>query len=288
MPDDVTLVEVLHRDLRDVRWAEPAELRATARRRSRRTAAVAAASVVLVAALGATFVDRTGASPPPVADVPGGNTEIPVEAMLEPTDVPVRTGDTLSDTDLDEPVRVDDFLQVCARAQGLPAQEPRSRYSRSQTLLESPAVDAPLSNPAVVLTQDVYRMRSAAAGRFVGDLERVVAACGEWRTTGQVPGDRGLVTDEVVHSWTVAASGFAGDQAVVLRHTTTVPRQPADGGANWFEDRLVVRVGDLVTVLVPAERLRPGIPDAEASVRQLQEMARAAAQRMCVAANPGC
>ncbi|MCZ7439778.1 hypothetical protein O7598_25480 [Micromonospora sp. WMMC241] len=287
MPDDVTLVEVLHRDLRDVRWAEPAELRATARRRSRRTAALAAASVMLVAALGATFVDRTGASPPPVADVPGGNTEIPVEAMLEPTDVPVRTGDTLSDTDLDEPVRVDDFLQVCARAQGLPAQEPRSRYSRSQTMLNPPPEAQP-STPTVALTQDVYRMPSVAASRFVGDLERAVAACGGWRTTGQVPAERGMVTGEVVHSWTVAASGFAGDQAVVLRHTTTVPQQPADGGANRFEDRLVVRVGDLVTVLVPAGRLRPGIPDAEASVRQLQEMGRAAAERMCVAANPGC
>ncbi|MFG1674347.1 hypothetical protein [Micromonospora sp. NPDC049282] len=290
MPDDVILVEVLHRDLRDVRWAEPAEIRATARRRSRRTAALAAVSVVLVAALGATFMDRTGASPP-AGDAAGGNTEIPVEAMLTAADVPVRTGDVLSDTDLDEPVRVDDFLQVCARAQGLPVQEPRSRYSRSLTMLGAPD-GAPPTTPTAVVTQDVYRLDAGTAGRFLGDLERVVTACGAWRTPGQVYVDRKMVTVDVVHRWRVAASGFAGDQSVLLRHDVTVPPDPGTGRPRGVgpppEDRVVVRVGDLVTVLVPAGALRPGIPDAEMAEAQLLDTARAGAEYLCVAANPGC
>ncbi|MDG4802926.1 hypothetical protein [Micromonospora sp. WMMD980] len=291
MPDDVTLVEVLHRDLRDVRWAEPAALRALARRRSRRTAALAAASVVLVAALGATMVDRTGASPPPPGDAAGGNTEIPVEAMLTAVDVPVRTGDVLTETDLDEPVRVDDLLQVCGRAQGLPVQEPRSRYSRSLTMLAAPGGPPP-TMPTAVVTQDVYRLDAGTAGRFLGDLERVVTACGAWRTPGQVYADREMVTADVVHRWRVAASGFAGDQSVLLRHDVTVPPDPGTGRprgvAQPVEDRVVVRVGDLVTVLVPAGTLRPGVRDVEGDEAQLLDTARAAAEHLCVAANPGC
>ncbi len=42
MPDDVALVELLHQDLRNVTWPEPEVIRATARRRSRRSAALAA------------------------------------------------------------------------------------------------------------------------------------------------------------------------------------------------------------------------------------------------------
>ncbi|WP_431933138.1 hypothetical protein [Micromonospora sp. RP3T] len=288
MPDDVTLVEVLHRDLRTVRWAEPAEIRATARRRTRRTAALAAVSVLAVAALAATVVDRAG-DLPSAAGTTGGYAEIPVEAMLAPQDVPVRTGEQLRETGLDEPVRVDDVLQACARSRGLPAEEPRSRYSRSQTTLGAPA--PPASQSESVLSQDVYRMEAGAARRFVGDLERAVAACGAWPARGRVYTERGTVDADVVHSWRVTASGFAGDQAVLLRHAITVPPDPGTGqppgSSSFIPPRLVVRVGDLVTVLVPTTSFSPGVPGTEITEAQLQGLARAAAERMCVAANPG-
>ncbi|AYF29761.1 hypothetical protein CSH63_20255 [Micromonospora tulbaghiae] len=295
MPDDVALVELLHRDLRNVTWPEPEALRATARRRSRRSAALAAVSVVVVAALTATLVDRAGAPPPPAAGVVDGPGEIVTEAMLEPADIPVATGERLGETGLDEPVRVDDLLQVCAREQGRPAEEPRSRYSRSQTLMEPPT--EPATAIGTVLTQDVYRMAPGAAGRFVTDLEGTVAACGAWRTTGQVYTERGMAGAEVVHRWYVAASGFAGDQALLLRHEASVAPDGATGRppgyAPLFEDRLVVRVGDLVTVLIPSGRLRTDlpmgqVPEDRVTEEQVRQIARVAAERMCVAANPGC
>ncbi|MGV9368845.1 MULTISPECIES: hypothetical protein [Micromonospora] len=295
MPDDVALVELLHRDLRNVTWPEPEALRATARRRSRRSAALAAVSVVVVAALTATLVDRAGAPPPPAAGVVDGPGEIVTEAMLEPADIPVATGERLGETGLDEPVRVDDLLQVCAREQGRPAEEPRSRYSRSQTLMEPPT--EPATTIGTVLTQDVYRMTPGAAGRFVADLEGTVAACGAWRTTGQVYTERGTAGAEVVHRWYVAASGFAGDQALLLRHEASVAPDGATGRppgyAPLFEDRLVVRVGDLVTVLIPSGRLRTDlpmgqVPEDRVTEEQVRQIARVAAERMCVAANPGC
>ncbi|MFF0654522.1 MULTISPECIES: hypothetical protein [Micromonospora] len=289
MPDDVALVELLHRDLRNVTWPEPESIRATARRRSRRSAALVAVAVVVVAALTATLVDRTGAPPPPAAAVDGPG-EIVAEAMLEPADIPAPTGERLSETGIAKPVRVDDFLQVCAREQGRPAEEPRSRYSRSQTLLEPPT--EPATTVASVLTQDVYRMEPGAAGRFITDLEGTVAACGAWRTTGRVYTERGMVSAEVVHRWSVAASGFAGDQAVLLRHEASVPPDEATGRppgyAPSFEDRLVVRVGDLVTVLIPSGGLRTDVPGAQVTEAQVRQMARVAAERMCVAANPAC
>ncbi|ATO15023.1 hypothetical protein CO540_15300 [Micromonospora sp. WMMA2032] len=295
MPDDVALVELLHRDLRNVTWPEPEAIRATARRRSRRSAALAAASVVVVAALTATLVDRAGAPPPLAAGAVDGPGEIVAEAMLEPADIPVPTGERLSESGIDEPVRVDDLLQVCAREQGRPAEEPRSRYSLSQTLMEPPT--EPATTIGSVLTQDVYRMGPEAAGRFVTDLEGTVAACGAWRTTGKAYTERGTVSAEVVHRWYVAASGFAGDQALLLRHEASVPPDETTGRpagyAPLFEDRLVVRAGDLVTVLIPSGRLRTDlpqgqVPEARVTEAQVRQMARVAAERMCVAAYPGC
>ncbi|MET7468549.1 hypothetical protein ACFYON_02020 [Micromonospora sp. NPDC005686] len=290
MPDDVALVELLHRDLRDVTWPEPEAIRATARRRSRRSAALAAVSVVVVAALTATLVDRTGASPPPAAGAVDGPGEIVAEAMLEPADIPAPTGERLSETGLDEPVRVDDLLQVCAREQGRPAEEPRSRYSRSQTLMEPPT--EPATTIGTVLTQDVYRMAPGAADRFVADLEGTVAACGAWRTTGQVYTERGMTGAEVVHRWYVAASGFAGDEALLLRHEVTVPQDEVTGQPPGYpplaEDRLVLRVGDLVAVLIPSGGLRTDVPEPRVTEEQVKQMGRVAAERMCVASNPGC
>ncbi|MBQ1046538.1 MULTISPECIES: hypothetical protein [unclassified Micromonospora] len=292
MPDDVALVELLHRDLRSVTWPEPEKIRAAARRRSRRSAALAAASVVVVAALAATVVNRVGAPPTsPAAGGFDGQAEIVAEAMLEPADIPVRIGERLSETGVDEPVRVDDLLQVCAAKQGLPAQEPRSRYSRSQTLMEPPT--EPATTVGSVLTQDVYRMRSGAAGRFVDELEGAVAVCGAWRTAGQVYTEQGMASADVVHRWYVAASGFAGDQALLLRHEVAVPADETTGRPPGYhpmslDDRLVVRVGDLVTVLIPSGRLRTDVPGAEVTEDEVRQLARVAAERMCVAANPGC
>lgn len=288
MRDDVRLVELVHQGLREVRWPEPTEIRATAGRRSRRTAVAAAAAVLAVASVSAVVVGRAGA-PSPAASV-GGHAEIPTEAMLDPADVPVRSDERLGDTGLGERVRVDDVLAGCGRDQGLSPATTESRISRSQSLIGSETVPgfAPYRRP--VVSQDVYRL--ATADRVFAELDRLVAACGAWRQVSLIQGDAGTVTATVVHSWTVVARGFAGDQAVLLRHTVSVPPDSATGRPVGVppgpEYRVVVRVGDLVTVLVPGEPLRPGVPGSTVTEAGLLEVGRAAADRMCVAANPGC
>ncbi|MEU4478580.1 hypothetical protein AB0F68_11035 [Micromonospora sp. NPDC023966] len=289
-------VELVQRELRDVRWAEPTEIRALARRRSRRTAVAAAAALLVVASVSAIVVGRAGTPvPPQVAAVPEpatGRAEIPVEAMLTPDDVPAKSDERLGDTGLGERIRVDDILRACGQERGLPADDTASRYSRSQTLIGAISVDGFAPDKRPIISQDVYRLEAKAAGPFFADLDRLVAACPAWQAVSQVQSEEGMTTATVVHHWTVAASGFAGDQAILLRHSMSVQVDPATGEPVGIpprpEDRLVVRVGDLVTVLVPEEPLQPGVPGSRVNEAQLLDVARTAARRMCVAANPGC
>ncbi|MFG2165726.1 hypothetical protein [Micromonospora chersina] len=292
MRDDARFVELIHRDLREVRWPEPTEIRAAARRRSRRTALASAAAVLVVVSVTAVGVTRAGTPAPPPAATAGGRAEISAEAMLAPADVPAKSDERLGDTGIGEAVRVDDVLRACARDQGLPADETVSRYSRSQTLIGTAAVEGFAPNRMPVVSQDVYRLPAGAPARVFAELDRLVAACSSWQEVSPVQGDNGTVTATVVHRWTVAASDFAGDQAVLLRHAISVPLDPATGKPVGItpppEDRLIVRVGDLVTVLVPGEPLRLGVPGNRVTQAQLLDLARAAAGRMCAAANPGC
>ncbi|MGC1214094.1 MAG: hypothetical protein WA890_22885 [Micromonospora sp.] len=289
-------VELVHRNLRDVRWPEPTEIRARARRRSRHTAVATAAAVLVVASISTVVVGRAGTHAPSPAAVPrpaaGGHAEIPVEAMLTPADVPVKSDERLGDTGLGERVRLDDVLRTCAQDQGLPADETVSRYSRSQTLIGTAAVSGFAPNRRPVVSQDVYRLEAGTASRVFAELDRLVAACPSWQAVSPVQGDEGMVTAPVVHRWTVAARDFAGDQAALLRHTTSVPVDAATGKRVGIppppEETVVVRVGDLVSVLVPGEPLRPGVPGNTVTEAGLLDIARAAAGRMCAAANPGC
>ncbi|MFG2053609.1 hypothetical protein ACGFI9_06195 [Micromonospora sp. NPDC048930] len=289
MRDD-TFVELLARDLRDVRWPEPAEIRATARRRSRRTAIAAAAAVLAVASVSAVLVGRAQAPAPSPAASVGGHAEIPTEAMLDPADVPVSSDERLGDTGLGERVRVDDVLAGCGRDQGVSPAPAESRFSRSQTLIGTQAVDGFATHRSPVISQDVYR--SASADAVFTDLDRLVAACASWRQANTVQRDGGPVTLTFVHGWSVAARDFAGDRSALLRHTVTQLTDSATGGPAQFpmaaEYTLVVRVGDLVTVLRPGEPLRPGVPGSTVTEARLLDVGRAAADRMCLAANPGC
>ncbi|WP_446218331.1 hypothetical protein [Micromonospora sp. IBHARD004] len=292
MRDDVTFVELVHRDLREVRWPGPAEIRARARGRSRRTAVTAAAAVLVLASVSTVAVGRAVAPAPPPAATAGEHAEIPVEAMLAPADVPAKSDERLGDTGLGERVRVDDVLRTCGQGRGLLEDQAVSRYSRSQTLIGTATVDgfAPYRRP--VVSQDVYRLEAGAAGRVFADLDRLVAGCTAWQEVSPVQAEQGTVTTTVVHRWTVAASDFAGDQAILLRHTVSVPPDGTTGKPvglpPWPEYTLVVRVGDLVTVLVPGEPLRLGVPGNTVTEAQLLDVARAAGRRMCAAANPGC
>ncbi|MEH0935261.1 hypothetical protein [Micromonospora psammae] len=278
----------LHRELSGVRWAEPAELRARARRRSRRTAALAAA-VVLVVVSGSTAV-AAGRTGKPVAPVAAGarpaaspsRVEIPLEALVSVADLPERADPPLTQSGIGEPVRVDDMLMVCLKEKGIAAEWATSRYSRSQTVPRSRQVGDPTGEP--LLRQELYRVRPEAAGEVFDELDRLVARCGQWQSTGLAKWGGRDALHTSTHRWTVVARDFAGDQAVLLRHTVTPPREVKTSAVPEEKvtkpvNRAVVRSGDLVTVLTPAR----GGTDAE-----LRDLAETAARRMCAAANPSC
>ncbi|MFC4020602.1 hypothetical protein ACFOW4_22035 [Micromonospora sp. GCM10011542] len=286
MRDDLTFVERVHRDLRDVRWPEPQEIRARARRRSRRTAV--AATVVLTLAGVSAFVvtgNRGESAPPPVAasaaPTAPARGEIALESLLQPADLAQPARMQLSESGLTEPVLVEHMLGRCRESQGMAAGWPTSHWSRSQTLLRDRPVDR---NPRdVLLRQDVYRVAPEAAASFFADLDRLVAPCAEWRSFARYDLEGATGTAEVTHRWAVVQRGFAGDGAALLRYSESEPRDRETGRALGVEpastSTAVVRVGDLISVLSLAE---------DGTEPELRRLAELAARRMCVAANPPC
>ncbi|MGW1057185.1 hypothetical protein [Micromonospora rubida] len=305
MRDDLMFAERMHRELREVRWPEPAEIRARARRRSWRTAVAAAIAVLAVASVSAVAVGgRDGAVAPLTSwsdrrlfqpePEPSGQAEIPQEALLEPADVGVRSNVRLGDTGLGEQVQVDPLLEICADGRGLSGQQTVSRYSRSQTLLQKDTHGQTWSSGGPVLTQDVYRLAPEASARFFNGLDRTVTACAGWTEVAPRPWGPGTVTVSVTHTWRAVERDFAGDEAVLLRQALSQPVDVATGKPLDVqfpsETRMVVRVGDLVTVIVPASELGVDLPSSlrRTSDAELLELSRTAARRLCVAANPSC
>ncbi|GHJ10178.1 hypothetical protein TPA0907_45450 [Micromonospora humidisoli] len=300
MSEELTFVDRLHRDLREVRWPEPAELRARARRRSRRTAVLSTVTMLVVLAGAAVAVRErpTGPATPtaPVA-APGSapvRTEIPLDALLTPADLPTKTGERLGDTGLGEAVRIDPLLESCGRERDVDAQLSVSRASRSQTLLRPTTRAGQPATP--VLSQDVYRIELARGRWLFGEIDRLLNACAEWTLDAStLAADQQPVATEQEHRWEPSARDFAGDQSVLLRHVASQPRARTGGkpvgAAASVDTTLVVRVGDLVTVVVPApdtvadrvDGAGPGMGQAD-----LMALADRAAKRLCPAADTPC
>ena len=287
--DDLAFIDAMQRDLRDVRWAEPAELRARARRRSRRTVAAAAVAVLALTS-GAAFVASGRAASParaPVAANPSATpwsaTEVPAEALLQPSDVRPAGTTPWNDSGLDEEIQLDKMLEVCRQEQGLRTEWVKSRYSRSVTLLRKRPGAGDQSAPQAVVLQDVHRLAPQDGERLFDELPALLAPCRTWRFTGPVELKGKRVQAEVVHSWQTVDSGFAGDESVLVRHAVGQGRR-LDTGARLGDgtppkEQVVVRVGDLVTVLSTG----PGGDEVT-----LRDLARVAAERLCRATNPGC
>ncbi|PZF99302.1 hypothetical protein [Micromonospora deserti] len=290
MRDDIAFVEQMYRDLRAVHWPEPEEIRARARRRNRRTA-VGAATLVLVVVSGAVAVvgRHPRPAPPavaallPAASSTPARTEISRDALVQPGDLPAQTGAPLGEAGLGEPVRVADTLLYCHTLQGLTGDWESSRYSRSQTLLRERPAGTEHGPADLVLSQDVYRVTPEVAGRVFAGIDKMLGPCARWRSTGPAQWQGRVVEVEVVHRWEAADRNFAGDEAVLLRHTISRARDPKTGKTFGEEPKpestVVVRVGDLVTVV----RLGRGGTEPE-----LRRLAGVAAHRMCAAANPPC
>ncbi|RIV39461.1 hypothetical protein [Micromonospora radicis] len=282
MRDELAFVERLRNDLRSVRWPEPAVLRARARRRRHR-AVVGAAVAVLVLAGVPTMAGIRLVAPPASAPQPQPSpyAEIPHEALVQPEALTTRTDPPLGQAGLGEPVQVDYLVQVCLEEQGRTANWDTSRYSRSQTLLRANDDGSPRL-AELAFRQDVYRIAAERVAEFFVRLDALLAPCANWRSTGEVAWGERLARAEADHRWEVVDRDFAGDEAMLIRHTVTVTRHLDTGPSRETappETTAVLRVGDLVTVLTLG---------ADGTEPELRRVAAIAAGRLCVAANPAC
>ncbi|MGW0215941.1 hypothetical protein ACWDXH_16260 [Micromonospora chokoriensis] len=284
MHDDLRFVEQVRRDLQDVRWPAPEEIRARARRRSQRRIVAATAVLALAGVAGVAVAAPRKTSLPalPVASASPTRHEITTDALLQRADLPQQVDVQLSDSGLGEPVQLDHELDYCRTSQGRSDGRKMSILSRSQTLVhkQSPSV---ATQSKGVFTQDLFRMVPEAATQLFAELDELVAPCAEWRSVGQVKTAEGIRTMEAVHRWAVAQRGFAGDDAAILRDSLTAARDIQTGQPIGDDPPpillAVVRVGDTVSVL------RSWVGGTEA---ELMQLAVVAAARMCAAANPPC
>ncbi|MFY1619336.1 hypothetical protein [Micromonospora sp. WMMD736] len=281
MPDDPTFVEQIQRELRDVRWPGPEEIRVRARRRSQRRIAVATV-VLALAGVSAVAVAAPGKSPAPglPAAAPTRH-EIPLDALLQPADLSQQVEAQLSQSGLGEPVRMDYRLEVCRTSQGRSSGNVYSILSRSQTFV--PSATPNLTQSDGVVTQDLFRLTPDAAVQLLATLDDVIAPCAEWTSVGKYEAGGARGTGMATHRWAVVQRGFAGDGAVLLRHTQTQAVDQKTGkpiaSVPQPDITAVVRVGDLITVLKVGEA---------GTELDLPRLAEVAARRMCAAANPAC
>ncbi|MFE9914979.1 hypothetical protein ACFYPG_07435 [Micromonospora sp. NPDC005553] len=288
MRDDPTFVEQIQRDLQDVRWLGPEEIRSRARRRNQRRIVVATV-VLALAGVSAVAVaaPRKSAPPVPPAATPSASPtrhEISPDALLQPADLPQQFDVQLSQSGLGEPVLLDHMLGACRTSQGRSNGLLHSILSRSQTLVPKRAA-AVLTQSDGLFTQDLYRLPPDAAIQLLATMDDLVAPCAEWTSVGEykVQGATGTGTASATHRWAVVQRDFAGDGAALLRHTGSQPVDQKTGKPIAAPPRptitAVVRVGDLITVLSLRQT------GTEMDLRRLAEVA---ARRMCVAANPAC
>ncbi|MEU8115934.1 hypothetical protein [Micromonospora sp. NPDC048947] len=286
MRDDPTFVEQIQRDLGDVRWLGPEEIRTRARRRGQRKIVVATV-VLALAGVSAVAVAAPRKSAPPVhpAAAPSAaptRHEIATEALLQPADLPQQVDVQLSQSGLGEPVLLDHMLAACRTSQGRSNGWLHSILSRSQTLVPKRAA-AVLTQSDGLVTQDLYRLPPDAAIQLLATMDDLVAPCAEWTSIGEYKAQGATGTASATHRWAVTQRDFAGDGAALLRHTGSQPVDRKTGKPIAAPPRptttAVVRVGDLITVLT----LRQTGDEVD-----LPRLAGVAARRMCVAANPAC
>ncbi len=293
MRDELSVVEPMQRALRDIRWPEAAELRARARRRSRRTALLAggvlvgtlAVAIIAVVNRPSGFQPSTsapvqaavGSTPASTAGlVAGMRSDLPPELFIQQSDLVVRTELDLKEAAAGGNVTLGLGRGRCGLGPGAEAW-----MSRSQTLLRWSA-GGPDRIGDVLVVQDLYRFRDDGAARFFTEVRQTIVACPQQGEVWTADYEGRGVNLQTVHRWDTPRVGFAGDESLLLRHSSSLLPNPATGElqtvVNSPELRVVLRVGDLVTVLFVSM----------AGETELVRLADVAARRMCIAANPPC
>jgi hypothetical protein len=281
MPEMRDLIDRVAGDLTVVRWPPAGELRRRVRRRRQRTIAAAVALVIAVTAGVASLARpyREPSPPPATSPTVGASpVRIPRSILLRPEDVGAGPDTQADEEDAFQPIRFDVMLDVCFQQRAPELLAVRSRYSQSQTLLLGTEAHRP-ARP-FLLGQAAYRLSAPEAAAFLRDLRVAIESCDGFTRTGEIERLGGKVEARGQHSWSIVASGFAGDESILVRHDA-VTRNAETGEVIGESSELsaYLRIGDLVTVLSP----RTGT-----SADDLRRIATTAAQRLCATADPPC
>ena len=282
MPEMRDLIDSVAGDLPVVRWPPADELRRRVRRRRQRTIAAAVVLVTAVTAGAASLArpDREPSPPPAISPTVGASeVRIPRSVLLRPEDVGAGPDTQVNGADAFQPIRFDAILDACFQQRAPELLALRPRYSQSQTLLLGTEAHRP-ARP-FLLDQAVYRFSAPEAEAFLRDLRVAIESCAGYARTGEIERSDGKVKARGQHSWSIVASGFAGDEAILVRHDS-VTRNAKTGEVIGESSQLsaaYLRIGDLVTVLSPR---------AGTSAEDLRRVATTAAQRLCASADPPC
>jgi hypothetical protein len=303
MPDptgeQIDLAQRLAADLGRVSWPPVEEIKAVARRRSRRSALAASLSVLLL--LSGVWVvtarpfqttaeptlDAFAGTPPPVATTIGPDDPawIPPEALLTPEDVGPGLIASPMSTDQDRPVGAWAFsLTPCPAYRSVRTYGGVYQFRREQTVEYPPKIAGKPDTAMAVLHQSVMRVPGGGAQELVEGAREAAKACAKYESSGMaaITDDRGTVDKQVkvstTHAWALLDENFAGDQSLLFQHRmiANLGVKQADLGDSAVA---VIRVGDLVATVEQVNGESP------ATTRKL---AARAATWLCTAAAPPC
>jgi hypothetical protein len=281
MPELRDLMDEVAGDLTAVRWPPGDELRRRVRRRRQRTIAAAVAVVTAVTAGAASLVRPDSEPPPPPATTPtvrAAPVEIPRSALLRPEDAGAGPDTQVDRADAFQPIHFDAMLDLCFEQRAPKMRALRPRYAQGQALLLGTESDRP-ARP-YLLGQAVYRLSAPEAATFLRDLRSAIEGCDGFTQTGEIERPEGRFEAHGQHSWSIVATGFAGDESILVRHdAATRNAETGEVIGESSELSAYLRIGDLVTVLSPR---------AGTSAGDLRRIAATAAGRLCAAADPPC
>lgn len=306
-PEPLTerLIANLDTQLATVPWPPAVQVRARARRQTRRraTAAFLATSVAVVAAVavgtavavphrGASTaaVPRSSSSAVPAASPPTTPSgAIPPEALLQPEDVGpslvieranVLEGgagyyaNAMTVKSVLPPVEA-----MCPAYQDLNLPPRPSLYYREQSLQRPAIAPERLEQVDPEVHEAVVRLTNeAAAAQVLHDVRTVVTSCARYVSAGPITQDGTVMQVEATHEWSVPEANFTGTESMIVRHVITLRR--AGSGEVMQRSAYLsgyVRVGDLVAVLTQLDD----------DPQRARELATRAAHRLC-AGTPRC
>lgn len=278
MRDPGNLPELLARDLAEVDWPAPEQIRTRARRRTIRRAVGAPVAVLLVVA--SVWLLAGPSRDGGLADEPVGS-GVSVSASPSAAASYTLPPGWFGPGDLVQPDDVDPGYTLENEHAFAPGEYPAWPFAvdqcdayaglnvtafRSYTWMRINIVarEGKSGGPADIHAELNRYPTQAVAKQVMLDVRRVVAACGEFSYAG---GEAS--TDErparVVHTYAIEDRGFAADESLLVRHVTesvdarTGELLPGDQSRS-VEIMAAVRVGDRVTVLTThqndADRMR--------------------------------